>query len=368
MLRGLAVIAMVMGHSIDSVLSRELRLTGLFQAYEILRGFTAPMFLVVSGFAFAVVTFQRWNLYTTNTPALRSRITKMLFLLGVGYALHFPFFSLNKILYDTTAAEYALMLQVDILHCLAVSILVLQGFVLVGRTPQRFAAIASVAGALAALAAPALWSVPFQSAVGPVLAPYFNQQVPSLFPLFPTSAYLFSGAAVGTLYSLARTQRRESAFPKYLALAALALAAVALAGELLPLTVYPAHDFWKAGITMFLVRLSGVLLVVAGFASFIRIPAHPAEHLMVLGRSSLMVYIIHLVIVYGSPANKGLMQLLGQTLPAAETLLVAVLVLLSMLMLVHLWNYLRHEHHWPSRLVQAGITSTLLYFFLTNPY
>ena len=78
-------------------------------------------------------------------------------LLGLGYALHFPFFSLNKLLHDTRPEEYAMMFQVDILHCLAVSILMLQVFIVIARTPRRFLRVTAGAGAVIVLVSPLVW-------------------------------------------------------------------------------------------------------------------------------------------------------------------------------------------------------------------
>ncbi|HSQ76692.1 MAG TPA: heparan-alpha-glucosaminide N-acetyltransferase domain-containing protein, partial [Bacteroidota bacterium] len=99
-MRGFAVIVMVIGHSIDSVLSPAARTTDLFRVYDGLRGFTAPLFLFISGFAFSVVVLKRWDAYVAFGAPARRRLTKMIMLLGLGYALHFPFFSLNKLLHD----------------------------------------------------------------------------------------------------------------------------------------------------------------------------------------------------------------------------------------------------------------------------
>ena len=62
-MRGFAVVVMVMGHSIDAVLSPDARDTEAFRVYDALRGFTAPLFLFISGFAFAVVPDARWDAF-----------------------------------------------------------------------------------------------------------------------------------------------------------------------------------------------------------------------------------------------------------------------------------------------------------------
>jgi hypothetical protein len=80
------------------------------------------------------------------------------------------------------------------------------------------------------------------------------------------------------------------------------------------------------------------------------------------------VYAVHLLLVYGSAVNPGLMQIIGQHLDAPLAVLVALGVLFLMITLVHARNTLREHHYYPLKLFQAGSVSTLLYFFLTKPW
>jgi acyltransferase len=367
-MRGFAVIVMVMGHSIDSVLGMEARSTDAFRIYDAIRGFTAPLFLFISGFAFYIVTAKRWNGYVEFGRPLSARVGKMVLLLGLGYALHFPFFSLNKILHDTTQQEFAQMLQVDVLHCLAVSILLVQALVLIGRTPRGFFMVGSAALVLTVFLGPFLWSADLSPIVGPVVAPYLNQSQPSIFPLFPFGAYLLAGALAGWLYVEATRNGRVVIFAQRIMVLALAAALSGFLADFLPFTAYPFYDEWRGGPAMFLIRLSVVLLVTTGFFFLRRIPPIVARNLVTLGQASLFVYVLHLVVVYGSAANAGLMQLVGQRLLVSGALAVAVGVLFTMLLVVHAWRYVKAEHGPRWRMLQAGLTSMLIYFFLTKPY
>jgi hypothetical protein len=367
-MRGFAVIVMVMGHSIDAVLSQQVRATDAFRLYDAVRGFTAPLFLFISGFAFAVVAMQRWNDFATFGAHTRKRITRLLWLLALGYALHFPFFSLNKILHNTRPEEYAMMLQVDILHCLVVTMLLFHVLMAVVRTPDRFLRVVGVIGAVFVFLGPVAWQVNFTGILAPVLAPYFNQNVPSIFPLFPYAGYLCAGTVTGMLFLRARARGADTAFLKALAGTAVAVGLTGLVFDLLPVTLYPPHDFWKVSPDFFMIRLGVIGLITAAFFSLRRLPDLLASNLVTLGQGSLLVYAIHLVLVYGSAANDGLMQIIGQQLSSLQTLIVATGVLLVMVTTVQAWNALRESHYWKLRIFQAGFTSSLLYFFLTKPF
>ncbi|MBM2845499.1 MAG: hypothetical protein HW407_811 [Bacteroidetes bacterium] len=367
-LRGFAVVVMVVGHSIDSVLSMDARTTEIFRLYDAVRGFTAPIFLFVAGYAFIVATQKRWNEFLVLGRPLLKRVTKMFLLLLLGYALHFPFFSFTKLVHDTAPGEYAQFFQVDVLHCLAVSILLLQVVILLARTPGRFVVTTLIMTIVLMMASPLVWSVDPASVVSPFLSPYFNQQQVSIFPLFPHAGFLFSGVVVGHLFLAARREGRERVMILRMVMAGVAAIVFGIVFDLLPVTFYPPHDYWKTSPNFFLIRIGAVLLVTGGFALLRSLPDVVERHLVTLGQASLMVYAVHLILVYGSSANDGLTQIVGRTLAYHQAFAVGVLVLFLMIALVHGWNYLRTHHYVPSRVVQAGFASSLLYLFFTKPW
>ena len=367
-MRGFAVVVMVLGHSIDAVLSREVRASELFQLYDAVRGFTAPIFLFVAGFAFSVATEKRWADFRSLGRPVTRRLSRFLGLLAIGYALHIPFFSLDKLLHNTTPAEFAQMYQADVLHCLAISMILLQLGLFFVRTPRALALFALSLAGVFVFASPFLWQKEIASAVSPVLAPYLNGLVPSIFPLFPYAGFVLTGVGVGHFYLDARRNGWERVFHHGLVIIALTAAVVGLVFDLSPWSVYPAHDFWKASPDFFLIRIGAVGMVTAGFISLRRIPPAVSSRLVTLGQASLLIYVAHLVIVYGSPANPGLMQTVGQVLPVVQALTLAGTVLAGMFLTVRIWQYVRDQHLPVARFAQAATTSMLLFHFITTPW
>jgi uncharacterized membrane protein len=367
-MRGVAVIVMVIGHSVDSVLSVDVRTTEVFRLYDAVRGFTAPIFLFVAGFAFTIVTERRWTDFQSFSLPLRNRVLKILLLLVVGYALHLPFFSMNKLMRGTQPEEYALLFQVDVLHCVAVSILLLQGIVFLTRTPALFGRTAAAVTGVLVLATPFVWSMDLGPVISPVFSPYFNQAQPSIFPIFPFAGFMLAGAVMGHYFLVARRKARERTFFVGVLKLAVFAAACGIVFDLLPLSLYPPHDYWKASPNFFLLRMSAVLVVTTAFFFLQRLPSSLEHPVLALGQASLMVYAVHLMVVYGSAANLGLMQVIGKTLPSYEAAGVGIVVLVAMVLLTYLWEYLRMHHVWHSRFVQAGFAGTIVYLFFTNPW
>ena len=367
-MRGVAVVVMVMGHSIDSVLSTAARATDWFRLYDGVRGFTAPIFLFVSGTAFTVATAKRWTAMLVPGAPLARRVGKLLLLFVIGYALHIPFFSLTKILHEAGPDDITRFLQVDVLHCVAATMLGLQAIVMIARTPARASVATAIIAAVLVVVTPVVWSIDFAPVISPVLSPYMNQTQISIFPLFPYAGFMMAGSVFGHALLRAREADRERAFFLRVTMIALIAVVVALILDLVPVSPYPDHDFWKTSPLMFIIRLGVVMLLTTGFFFLKNLPPVVVRHLVTLGQASLLVYAVHLLVVYGSAVNSGLAQIVGHELPYYQAVAAGALVLAAMIVLVHGWNYLRTYHDGPTRLVKAGLTSTILYYFITKPW
>ena len=211
---------MILGHSIDAVLAPGPRLTEAFRYYEILRGLTAPLFLLLAGFAFTVATVKHWESHTRLGRLTMRRLLRAGLLLGVGYALHLPFFSFGKLLLNATPEDYAIFLQVDVLHCVALSLAVLQLTVLVTRTPRRHMKAMAALAVLIVGVAPLVWAADLDGVLPRALIPYLNQQYRSLFPLVPYAAYMFLGSRLGHTFLFARAEGSQEQWARRMILGA----------------------------------------------------------------------------------------------------------------------------------------------------
>jgi hypothetical protein len=277
---------MVMGHTLDGVLSPASWQTPILSRYWQARGFTAPLFLLVSGWA---VTLAISRSGATGWAVPRGRLHRVLLLLAVGYGLRWPGWGLDRLLAGDREV-WAHFLGFDALHCIAVALLVTS---LVLALPwHRFAK----AGILAALALGAVFAgagagTPGETTANLASLPaslpamFFAQIVggTSSFPLLPWAGYFFAGTLVGML---APPDRRG----------ALGIAAVA-ALALLATTQWAGLSGRTAGDPVLVAYRIAVVLAV--LAALFLVPATIAVRAAPLGKSSLGVYAIHLPIVYG---------------------------------------------------------------------
>lgn len=311
--RALGVLAMVVGHTLDALLAPEVRAAPAVETYWKARGLTAPLFLMVSGWA-VTVAISRGR--ATGLAVPRGRLPRVLLLLVIGYALRWPGWGLDALLAgDRTVWSH--LLAFDALHTIAISLLT-AACLLALPWSRRERAIAFLLLAVLAMAAgvhaPLPGAVPPPGTVpapGPLLALWQAAGGTSPFPLFPWSAYFFSGAVLALLVGDGGGRR------------AAAVAAVGAAFVLA--TAWSGVGALPPGDPRLVVFRIGVILVL--LAALFLVPAKAAGRLAPLGRASLGVYAIHVPIVYGWSTFPGLGLRIGPALSFHAAFGIALVVL-----------------------------------------
>jgi uncharacterized membrane protein len=368
LLRFVAAFFMIQGHVFDALLSTQIKGHPSFYMYDFFHGFVAPAFLLASGVAYGASTMKRWDEHITWGTRTRRRMLRFVGLMAIGYALHLPYFSLRKTLSTASPTEIKALLQSDVLQCIGITLLLLQVGILLVKKRRPFEwAVAGVA-AVVILVAPLMWSARFSGYLPMAVVAYLTPENGSWFPLFPWSAYILCGVLFGCILVNAKDPARTSSvMRKYAALNG-GILILALTVMYLPFDIYPAHDFWKSNPTMFLVRLSAVGLVASLIFLVERwwksIPDFPS----IIGRESLFVYILHLVIVYGSVVNRGLSQRIGPTLQVAGALGVFAVVFALIGLITILWHRLKTGHETIASLVTFAGAAAFLVMFAIRPW
>ncbi|HLP17009.1 MAG TPA: heparan-alpha-glucosaminide N-acetyltransferase domain-containing protein [Bacteroidota bacterium] len=368
LLRFTAVIVMLQGHTFDALLSPDVKQASLFFIHDFFHGFVAPMFLFASGVAFGVSTMKKWEVHSHFSRPVAKRIARFIGLVIIGYALHLPFFSLPKILYNSTPQEVAAMLQVDALHCIAVTLLTVQLAVMVCGTPRRLA-IGALAVALAIVfAAPVIWSLPLLSVMPIAVASYFNAENHSWFPLVPYSSFVLFGVVYAWLFLQAKERRMTVRFMQRGVVFGMVAIALAVLAANIPATFYGPHDFWKVNPAVITARV-GFLMIAASSLFFTEQIIHvPPKLPAIMGSESLFIYIVHLLIIYGSVINNGLQQYWGARLSFWQALGVFFIVFVAMSMFAYGWHIFKTRYKGWALFTRIAIVWLLVFYFLSRPY
>lgn len=372
LLRFLAVVLMVQGHTFREVLDLGIREQRWHGYHNYIHGYTAPIFLFSSGLAFGITTFRSWDKHLGVGPTLLKRFERYALLLLIGYALHLPRYSLAG-LWALPDSRLAPALAVDALHNIGFTLAIAELSVVALRTRRRFVAFIASLAVVLVLIAPALWRLDL-TGMPVFFAAYVNASTGSIFPIAPWAAFLLAGILTG--YALWDTEARAVRPNAHLALLALGVGTVFLGKELSSAGIdglFGEHNYWKTSPYFFLVRLGAVwtvlavLMIGANLFSRVAAPSSKRGLIQMLGQETLVIYVAHLFALYGSPLTPGLVPIVGPTLSVLESTLLFGGVFLAMVAIAFVWHWLKTRVPGPFHFTRRALTLALLLFFFFSP-
>jgi len=324
-MRGLAVVVMIQCHAFNSLARLDVRDGGPYVFSQFVGGMAAPLFLFMAGMTFA---FQMESLERREPRALRRWLVSLrraAYLMGIALA-----FRLSNWLGSYPNGGAAEVLKVDILNCMAVAMAVFATLAVFDADDRSRWALVGAAGI--ATLSPVMANLPWNGA--PPLLREYLVPIPGRghFPLFPCASYLGFGLAMGTMVKRVAAERFERLMQWSLAIG-LGAAFVSQYFSNLPYSIYTKSNFWTDSPALVFIR-TGITLAIMACAYLWTEYGWPGwSWLETLGKTSLMVYWVHVVLVYGALAKpfKRTMSIPQTTLVTAGV--TALMLLLSLLKL-----------------------------------
>ncbi len=363
LLRGWAVLVMIETHVVNALILPSIKDEQLFKVLTFFNGLVAPSFLFCAGFGFAISFNRKWNDFITFQPALWRYLKRLGFILFIAYSLHIPFFSLRQMMALQEESSWMIFFQADILHVISLTMIALVVLALILRNEKTFILTIAVIGAIVVFISPIIRAMDHTQL--PIwFRPYLSLQFKSQFPLFPWSAFLIGGVIVGYAFLQARKNDRERTLVNRLLALSVAGAGIAMLFEYLPWSVYPDHNFWNASPEFFAVRLAVVMVFCILLWHYAE-KKEDAKHslLTMFGQESLLVYVAHLLIVYGYTFEWSFIRLFDHTLNYWQCFGLTALLTGTMYLLAYGWRELKLKNMKVAKLVQYGVIfGTALYF------
>ncbi|MGB0681018.1 MAG: heparan-alpha-glucosaminide N-acetyltransferase domain-containing protein, partial [Polyangiales bacterium] len=325
LLRFVAVLLMVQGHAFSALVSDGVRQAHWFRYHRYVHGFTAPLFFFASGLAFMVATWRKWPAHTAWGPVVQQRLGRYGWLLFIGYMLHLPGLRFSPLFGQDAAQAWRAFTQVDALHHIGMTLILAELSILVLRRRRWTVSLWAGVGLAAVLAGPWVWRWPAAQHLPLPLAAYANADTGSLFPLVPWCGFVFAGMLTARAYQglEGRLDARAWALPWATLAFALLLLWLARRLQLSGVNPFGPHNYWKTSPIFFLTRYAYVLLALGGLSageawlSARRTGAPPswaARQVQQVGQETLVIYVVHLLVLYGSPVNPGLWRLYRHSL------------------------------------------------------
>jgi len=282
-MRGLAVLVMIECHTFNSFARLDVRNGGPYVLSQFVGGMAAPLFLFMAGMTFG---FQMESLERRDPNRWRRWLV-----------------ALRRAGYIMAITEIT---KVDILNSMA---LAMGAFAVAaafdGKNRVRFA----LGGALAVAAiAPVIESLSWSGTpqlILEYLAPGPNR---GRFPFFPCAAYVGFGLAAGAIVrrTAERTSERGAAEPmdrlmQWCALIGFAAIFTAQYFANIPFSIYPTPDFWRSSPALVFIRTGISLAMLASAYLWTEYGAAARwSWMQALGQTSLLVYWVHVMLVYGN--------------------------------------------------------------------
>lgn len=313
--RGIAVLLMIIAHACDAFLAEVHRSGTVWHAVNITFGFVAPAFLFLAGATLGPLLRRNaptpHDSHGSKSPPRSRHARRYALILLLAYWLQIPVLSLRQLVWSQRPHELARLFDCNILHVLAIGGLGLIAIdALFARDRSRRFAAAAVALALV-IVAPYVWHSDVALSMFLPLRAFVAPQPASTFPIVPFAAYMLAGYALWPW--LTHSTARHTA---WLAIASSGAAGTALALDAAIGSITPHDDYWNGSAQHSLMRFAGVL---AGAAATAALRPRSARRMLIerIGQASLAIYVLHLVVIYGSPMTIGLRSAFNGALASA---------------------------------------------------
>ncbi len=297
-LRGLAVVLMILAHGMDAWLVPAAKSGAGYEVIRLLSGLPARLFLLLVGVS-AAIQIEAGLRKGVPASVLRGRLLRRgLVVLALAYV-----FRLQEWVLSSFYGGWETLFRVDILNAIGASMLMV-GLVSTPRGGRRQLAPSLAAAAVFLGLGTVIGPAVFPAWIPRPLSSYLGGQRPmAWFSLFPWGAWALLGVAVGHFWVAAnrdpRSRRRGFALT-FAAGAALTGAVTALRLALPDVPRYPSEVIRQMGPGIFFHRL-GLIGMLAGLGFvWCRLWRGRFSVLRQLGRTSLLVYWVHIELCYGS--------------------------------------------------------------------
>lgn len=351
-LRSVAVVAMIQGHTFSALLRPDELSPEAARWHALLHGLTAPAFLFGAGLAFGVTTYPAYGEHRTTRAVFHKRLRRYLVLLMLGYALQLPGGSLWAA-FRVEGEQLALVCRVGPLQLVAVVLAIAQVAVLTLSTPRKHALLSAGVGLVVMFAATGVTRSILPGSLGPLLGAFVADGGGAHFPIFPWAAFVLFGIGCAGL-----RHARLGLVPAW---------GFGVVGALLAASAYAAYHaaaiqgeenwWWRTSPSYLLFRL-GLVLLLVGSLHRRQDAAAPNASLgpsTLLARHSLVAYVAHLLLLFGTPLTPSIARTFDKSLRIGGACLACGLIVAATVGITWVWHWLEREKLLRTRYKHVGL-------------
>lgn len=320
--RAFAILMMLQGHFIDTLLAPEHRDTSYawYRIWSYFRGITAPTFFTISGLIFTYLLLKAKE-KGNEKERMRKGLNRGFMLIGIGYLLRAPFFSW------LTGSFSTYFLVTDVLQIIGLSLICIVILYFICFKNCRLLSFVSLSlGFLIFISEPLYRNLDLEN-VPLLFSNYVSKANGSVFTIIPWFGYMAFGAYIATVFYryVEKPNFKPIIVSVFYVLAYFLIEKSTTA--LYYLNQWTGIELFidSASYNYLFSRLGNVLLyfgIFYGFEHFLK-----PKLLLKVGQKTLSIYVIHFIIIYGSFTGFGLSQIIGKTLNPWQAICGAILFL-----------------------------------------
>ena len=321
--RSIAILLMLEGHFVDNALMDVYRDTNndIYNAWLFVRGFTSPIFLTITGIVFTYLLIGNNHLEYFKNNRIKKGYKRVVELLFWGYVVQVYAFHVLQcigigilsilILYGIYKAVKIIPLWV---YFFFAGTIIFSSYIVISSWPKEY-----------------YW---------PESAPIFIQNMfhgkYSVFPILPRMGYTMYGAMIGVILYTYKSKVKEWSFILSVFLIG-AFLYFFLKDILLILDVIFAHPIYHLYKVDWLYECLGMVLIILSILIAIEkfIGEIKPNLFLKIGQNTLTIYILHMVVLYGSITGLGLNRVIHKNLTPWQILPATILFLLFFVLMIY---------------------------------
>ncbi len=320
--RGFAALVMLQGHTFDSFTRTDLRNKGPFVLSQFFGGLPPAVFLFLTGITFAFLMDSQDKKQPVAWRRVVAALKRSRYLFLIAFL-----FRLQLYLFGFPTSPASELLRVDILNCMGMSMLILSPMA-VFTTLERIR-LCTILGVTIALLSPVVSLIDGEGIPSLLRAYVFPSY--RFFGFFPWAAFLAFGMVSGSVIRVLKKEDLGKAMPWALGLG-IALIVSAEQLSAMPYSVYAKSEFWLNSPALTMIK-TGVVLGLLAF-SYLWVQLGAGTRWSVfrqLGTTSLLVYWVHIELVYGRWFGIWKEKLTVAQVVVYTVVLIALMIVLSLL-------------------------------------
>ena len=321
--RSIAILLMLEGHFVDNALMDVYRDTNndIYNAWLFVRGFTSPIFLTITGIVFTYLLVGNNNLEYFKNNRIKKGYKRVVELLFWGYVVQVYAFHVLQcigigilsilILYGIYKAVKIIPLWV---YFFFAGTIIFSSYIVISSWPKEY-----------------YW---------PESAPIFIQNMfhgkYSIFPILPRMGYTMYGAMIGVILFTYKSKVKEWSFILSVFLIG-ALLYFFLKDILLILDGIFAHPIYHLYKVDWLYECLGMVLIILSILITLEkfIGEIKPNLFLKIGQNTLTIYILHMVLLYGSITGFGINRVIHKNLTPWQILPATICFILFFVILIY---------------------------------